>query len=361
MSSRGGNGGVMAGLLAAVVVVPFVGAAALLGPERAWGLAQAAVESTICDPFNEERPVHRLPVVRTTSTGDGSGRGIWADGTLTMPYIEEGHAIVLERATPVVPVRRVTLVHGVVAHQLHAHVVAQAAGRMGVLTTWGRPVWHITEGTSGHVVWLHEVPHADLLRDRGVGDAPVSIARIGADGWRTLVSAPGVSTAEPLLTLLSDSTRSLMDRRDAVESTVDVEAALRYLAAGDVLGTHVPPLWVWHPMRARWMPVLRASDGQGASEPVDPILRAMSDEPEWLMRRAELRTACREIVDRAGMLREFDRLWSDLRPSLVADRRRLGHVVENDTNLYPVPVSWVEAEVHRVRQQAMQSHEEERR
>lgn len=351
----------VAGLLAAVIIVPFVAAAALLGPERAWAIARAAVAGTICDPMDEGPPVHRVPVITVRQEGDASSSaGTIHDGSIGIPFRREsGGTLHLEAVTDVIPVPDVALVHGAVNDMMRTHMLLWAAGRMGIPTVWAQPVWSAGAGGDGSLVWLREEPTTNYLAQRGMAGVQAGFVRF-ADGRATPITEAATATAlDTLVSVLADSTRSLMDRHDALVGAIDVDPALRCAAVLEVIGANARPLWVWQPLRERWMPLMDAhadrSDGN------DPVLKALAAEPEWRMRKAELVNEARAVLIAEGALaREFDRMVEAISPSLRGDRNKRGRVVEGDTGLYRVPLARVEEELTQLRGRLLATPENER-
>ncbi|MDX9749658.1 MAG: hypothetical protein RBT71_01070 [Flavobacteriales bacterium] len=350
MSGRRGSGKAGTGLLAVLTIVPLVAAAAVLGPERAWAIARAAVGTALCDPMAEDTPRHRIPEVHLAPSPDDHRQGTWHDGASAVHFNQGDAFISLERTTPIVPVRHLVIAHRGMADMVQAHLALWAAGRMGVLTTWAAPVWHATPGGPGAVKWLHEAPSPDYLADRGFAGASAVFVRHANGRWAVLSGTDGTPALDTLAAILADSARSLMDRRDALARTIDVEAALRCAAVMEALPpAPVRPLWTRIPPQDRWAPVLDVSYGfrDGGD---DPILAALEAEPEWQARKLDLmREAHHLLVDRGALVGELDRVVAAMRPSLRADRDKLGRLAENDTNLMRIPLARVEDELARLR------------
>lgn len=362
MSKRGGGGSVVTGLMAAVIIIPFVAAAAYLGPERAWSIARASVLSTLRDPMCEDGPAPLIPTVQVRYDPDGA-HGSWEDGSLSVPF-EQGPkgTFLLARTTPMVPMQEVRVTHGAVADMVDQHMVRWAAARMGVLTTWSMPVRWVKNDARGRVVLLQEVPDAEYLDRRGFNGIRTTLRRYTPHGVDA-IGGSGPDELDGLTTLLADSSRSMMDRHEAVTGLVDVDGVLRCMAVLEVCGARpIDLLWAWHPRHERWTLVLdevRPGQPDGAAA---TLFTALDAEPEWRMRKAELLRDCRRVLIAEGeMAREFDRVVRTLHPSLQADRDKMGRVVRNDTNLYRVPLARVEHELSELRQRLLAATRDESR
>ena len=211
---------------------------------------------------------------------------------------------------------------------------------------------HSVDGRPASVTWLRERPSPHFLSDRGVSDAPSAFAVYTGNGFVAINAVRPVDDLQALAALIGDTTRSMLDRHEAIEAAIDVDAALRFLAAMDLCAGGAPqPVWIWHPVRARWLPVLDDFRTDTTSAITDPILRAIASEPAWMVRKGGYFRAGRvTLLDQGELAAEYDRLLALLDPALKADRNKLGTVVDGDTTLYRVPYVQVRKDLEALRE-----------
>lgn len=395
MKRGGGGTGAVWLVLLAVVFVSFIVFAILLGPDRAVRIATASFLSTTVDGLAEDPGPHRLRVVEVNIEEaylDSLNSDLPWSGGRNMPatlvqngvhhpvkfryrgiysashYLggKKSFRLTLKKNNPFGPYRKLNFINPKSFNLLNNHMGLWLAGRMGVAVPWNEMVFVRLNGRDYGVMEMYEQPDGSFERYRNLtkSDVPVykgeypavttreipekrSLWR-KADYWEYESKADSTvarARLEALVDIIDDSTLTLPYRRDTLAKLIDVDAYARYLAAMLVVNTkHMDQFHnQWLVMSERtglfypifWDALLMfPPDGEPLYFINDALAHWFLRIPEWrLLRDRYAYQALQDLHVEGAFMQEYDRTIERIKPSVLADRNKYGHV-----SLYPADV-----------------------
>ncbi|MBL7950773.1 MAG: CotH kinase family protein [Flavobacteriales bacterium] len=380
-----------------IVLVSLVVFAALLGPGRTARIAVASFLSTTVDGLAEAPGPHRLRVIDLRIdqghldtlnsdlpwSGDHNVPAMLVEHGVEYPvkfryrgiysashYLggKKSFRLTLGKDGPFGPYRRLNFINPKSFNMVNDHMGMWIAGRMGVAVPWNEMVFVRLNGEDYGVMEMYEQPDGRFEKNRRLttdevpvyrGEYPPITGRELTEKrtlWRKASNWQYVSDADSslahahlqaLVDVIYDSTLTLTQRRDTLGSLIDVDAYARYLAAMLVVNTkHMDQYHnQWLVMSERtglFYPIFW--DGLLMFPPEGEPLYFINDAlahwflriPEWrLLRDRYAFEGLRELHRSGAFLAEYDRTIERIKPSVLADRNKYGHV------------SLVPADVHR--------------
>lgn len=379
------------------VLVSFVVFAALLGPGRAVRIAAASFLSTTVDGLAEFPDPHRLRVVEVHIdpacldtlnsdlpwSGDDNMPAVLLENSVEYPvkfryrgiysashYLggKKSFRLSLKKEGPFKPYRKLNFINPKSFNMVNNHMGMWIAGRMGVATPWNEMVFVRINGEDHGVMELYEQPGGDFERNRRLTKEEVPVYRgeyppitgreltekrtlwRKASNWEYVSDADSTvahALLEALVGVIYDSTLTIPQRRDTLAKLIDVDAYARYLAAMLVVNTkHMDQYHnQWLVMSERtglFYPIFW--DGLLMFPPEGEPLYFINDAlahwflriPEWrLIRDRYAYQGLKDLHSSGAFMQEYDRTIERIKPSILADRNKYGHV------------SLVPADVHR--------------
>lgn len=398
-----GVGGTGLLVLLAIVLVSFVVFAVMLGPGRAVRIAVASFLTTTVDGLAEDLPPHRLRVVdvridpehldRMNSDLPWSGgeyrpaelvehgvhypakfryRGIYS----ASHYLggKKSFRLALKKDNPFKPFRRLNFINPKSFNMLNNHMGIWIAGRMGVAVPWNEMVYVRLNGADYGVMEMYEQPNGEFERDRKLtkeevpvykGEYPPVTQRAIPEKrtlWRKASYWEYESKADStisharlaaLVEVIDDSTLTIAARRDTLAKLIDMDAYARYLAAMLVVNTkHMDQFHnQWLVMSARtglfypifWDALLMFPP---AGEPLyfinDALAHWFLRIPEWrLLRDRYAYGALQDLHTGGAFMRHYDQAIERIKPSILADRNKFGHVSPIPSDVHQFSVAHV--------------------
>jgi len=386
---RGASGtGAVWLVLLAVAFVSFVVFAILLGPDRAVRIAGASFLSTTVDGLAEDPGPHRLRVVEVNigqAFLDSLNSDLPWSGGRNMPATVMEHGVAhpakfryrgiysashylgdkksfrlrLKKNNPFAPYRKINFINPKSFNMLNNHMGLWIAGRMGVAVPWNEMVFVRLNGRDYGVMEAYEQPSGDFERNRNItkrqvpvykGEyAPITARSIpekrslwrSASNWEYESDADSTvahQRLKALVNVIDDSTLTLPFRRDTLAKLIDVDAYARYLAAMLVVNTkHMDQFHnQWLVMSERtglfypifWDALLMFPP---EGEPLYFINDALA---HWFLRIPEFRLlrdryayqGLKDLHTTGAFTREYDNAIERMKPSVLADRNKFGHV-----------------------------------
>lgn len=383
-------------VLVALVCVSLVVFAVLLGPGRAVNIAAASFLSTTVDGLAEDPGPHRLRLLDVgvdqayldTLQSDLPWSG---DHNVPAKLLEHGveypvrfryrgvysashylggkksFRLSLKEDNPFKPYRRLNVINPKSFNMLNNHMGLWIAGRMGVAVPWNEMVFVRMNGRDCGVMELYEQPAGDFERIRRLTTKEVPVYRgeyppiTGRERteirtlWRSAGNWQYVSDADSslaharlraLVDVIADTNLTIGARRDTLGKLIDVDAYARYLAAMLVVNTkHMDQFHnQWLVMSERtglFYPIfwdaLLMFPPQG--EPLyfinDALAHWFLRIPEWrLLRDRHAYQALQELHTTGAFMDEYDRSIDRIRPSVLADKNKYGHVTLEPSDVH---------------------------
>ncbi|MBL7963692.1 MAG: CotH kinase family protein [Flavobacteriales bacterium] len=390
--------------LLAVLFVPPLVMALLLGPARASRIAMASAATAVLERMPPEEPVHRIPVIDIEvdpATWNKVAAGLpWSgdqrmDATLvhegmrypgslkfrgafaTTHYLgnKKSFRINLKRDNPFAPCRRLNVVNPKAQNMVNAHMALWLAARMGVLTPYDELVFLRRNGEDVGVMELYEQIGGDVLRNRHLATGDVPVFRgdyppitgrqlppsrplwARPEHWAFMGDADSTAARARLAQLLALVRRPVLTdaARDSLASLIDVEAFLRFSAAITVAGTtHIDNYhnqWLveapgdgrFHPVF--WDALLLYGPDTAAFYPIhDALAHHLLSEARWRLQRDRY---VHEALDRHLLSGDFHRALAEvcerIRPSMLADRNKNAVVSDQPQDVYRISALHVAA------------------
>lgn len=380
-----------------IVVISLIVFAALLGPGRAARIAAASFLSTTVDGLAEDPGPHELRVldVRVDQasldslgsdlpwSGGRNVRALLVDNGVEYPakfryrgiysashYLggKKSFRLSLKEDNPFKPYRRLNVINPKSFNMVNNHMAMWIAGRMGVAVPWNEMVFVRLNGADQGVMEMYEQPGGDFERNRKLttkdvpvyrGEYPSITGRELTEKrtlWRSTANWEYVSDADStrahahlkaLVDVIYDSTLTIPYRRDTLAKLIDVDAYARYYAAMLLVNTkHMDQF------HNQW---LVTSERTGLFYPIfwdallmfppegDPLYFINDALAHWFLRIPEWRLlrdqyayqALKDLNTDGAFIAEYDRTIDRIKPSVLADHNKYGHV------------SLVPADVHR--------------
>lgn len=403
MRKQSGGTGIVLLVLLGIVVVSFVVFAALLGPSRAVRIAAASALSTIVDGLAESPAAHQLRIL-DVRVAEGSLDSLnsdlpWSGGhNVSATVVDHGAAypaefryrgiysashylggkksfrLKLKKSSPFKPYRKLNVINPKSFNMLNNHMGLWIAGRMGVAVPWNEMVFVRLNGTDHGVMELYEQPDGDFERNRSLttkevpvyrGEYPPITGREITEKrtlWRKAANWSYVSDADStqaharlvaLVDVVDDSTLTIAQRRDTLAKLIDVDAYARYLAAMLVVNTkHMDQFhnqWLVQSERTGlfypifWDALLMFPP---AGEPLyfinDALAHWFLRIPEWrLLRDRYAYAALKDLHKGGAFTQEYDRTIERIKPSVLADHNKYGHVSPYPADVHRFSVAHV--------------------
>lgn len=395
MRQQRGSTGIVWLVLLVVIAVSLVVFAILLGPSRAARIAVASVLSTTVDGLAEDPGPHHLRVLDvridqahldTLNSDLPWSGGRYMPATLVDHGLEhpaqfryrgiysashylggkKSFRLKLKKGNPFEPYHKLNVINPKSFNMLNNHMGLWIAGHMGVAVPWNEMVFVRLNGEDHGVMELYEQPDGDFERYRRLtknevpvyrGEYPPITAREITEKrtlWRKAAHWEYESNADStvaharlvaLVDVVDDSTLTIAQRRDTLATLIDVDAYARYLAAMLVVNTkHMDQFHnQWLVMSERtglfypifWDALLMFPP---AGEPLyfinDALAHWFLRIPEWrLLRDRYAYQGLKELHTGGAFTQEYDRMIERIRPSVLADHNKYGHV-----SAYPADV-----------------------
>lgn len=382
-------------LVAVPLLLSFIVFAVLLGPRRMVMIAASSFLSTTVDGLAEDPGPHGLRVLDVRIDPaylDTLGADLpWSGGTkYPATLIQDGiehpvefryrgmysashflggkrsFRLYLKKKSPLAPYRKLNVINPKSFNMVNNHLGMWIAGRMGAPVPYNEMVFVRINGEDHGVMEMYEQIDGDFERIRGLaendvpvykGDYPPIVDRGLPDKrtlWRSAANWGFEGKADrtlsdaklrALVDVIDDSTLTIPVRRDTLAQLIDVDAYARYLAAMLVVNTkHMDQYhnqWlVMSERTGKFQPVFW--DGLLMFPPEGEPLYFINDAlahwflriPEWrLLRDRYAYAAMRDLHHSGAFMQEYDRTIERIRPSVLADRNKYGHVT-----LYPADV-----------------------
>lgn len=394
-----GTGAVWVVLLG-VVFISCVVFVILLGPYRAGHIAAASFLSTTVDGLAEDPGRHQLRVVDVYvdptfldtlnsdlpwSGGRNMAASIIDNGTThdvkfryrgifsASHYLGDKRSfrLSLKKDGPFKPYRKLNFINPKSFNMLNNHMAMWIAGRMGVAVPWNEMVFVRLNDQDYGVMEMYEQPNGNFEKYRKLtkkevpvykGEYPPITARELPEKrtlWRKASNWEYVSDAdsalaharlEALVAVIDDSTLSIPTRRDTLSKLIDVDAYARYLAAMLVVNTkHMDQFHnQWLVMSERtglfypifWDALLMfPPEGEPLYFINDALAHWFLRIPEWrLLRDRYAYQALKDLHANGTFVEEYDRTIERIKPSVLADHKKFGHVTPEvyDVHRYSV-------------------------
>jgi|GEM_PF-961116 len=393
---RGGTG-VGWLIMLGIVVVSLIVFGALLGPGRAVRIAVASFLSTTVDGFAEDPGPHQLRVLEVRIDPkclDTLNSDLPWSGGHNMPAMLVEHGVdypvkfryrgiystshflgekksfrlSLGKENPFKPYRKLNVIDPKSFNMLNNHMGMWIAGRMGVAVPWNEMVFVRMNGQDYGVMELYEQPDGRFEQNRKLTTKQVPVYRgeypsitgrelskkrsiwRNADFWEYVSDADSNvarSHLEALVDVIYDSTLTIPQRRDTLAKLIDVDAYARYSAAMLVVNTkHMDQFHnQWLVMSERtglfypifWDALLMfPPEGEPLYFINDALAHWFLRIPEWRsLRDRYAYQGLQDLHTSGAFMQEYDRTIERIKPSVLADHNKYGHV------------SLVPADVHR--------------
>lgn len=389
------NSGVVWTVLGAIIGISLIVFAVLLGAKRAVMISAASFLSTAVDGLAEKPASHRLRVLDVRIDPaylDTLGTDLpWSGGrNFPATLVENGvdhpvqfryrgmysashflgekrsFRLSLKKRSPFAPYRKLNVINPKSFNMVNNHMGNWIAGRMGVPVPWNEMVFVRLNGIDQGVMEMYEQIGADFEEVRGLAKSDVPVYKgdyppiIGqglpekrrlwqsASHWEfkgKADSAVANARLRALVAVIADTVLSIPERRDTLARLIDVDAYARYFAAMLVVNTkHMDQyhnqFLVMSARTGKFYPIFW--DGLLMFPPEGEPLYFINDAmaywfyriPEWrLLRDRYAYAALEELHKKGAFMQEYDHTIELIRPSVLADRNKYGHVT-----LFPADV-----------------------
>ncbi|MBK8531987.1 MAG: CotH kinase family protein [Flavobacteriales bacterium] len=387
-------------LLLGGVAVSLIVFTVLLGPGRAVRIAAASFLSTTVDGLAEDPGPHQLRILELRidpSYLDSLERDLPWSGGENMPatLVENGveypvefryrgiysashylggkksFRLKLPKKNPFAPYRKLNVIDPKSFNMANNHLGNWIAARMGVPTPWNELVYVRINGKDQGVMELYEQPDGKFERIRGLAEHDVPVYKgdfppiegrelpakrmlwRNATFWEYESKADStVSNARlrALVDVVDDPSLTITQRRDTLAQLIEVDAYARYFAAMLVVNTkHIDQYhnqWlVMSDRTGRFYPIfwdallMFPPEGEPLYFINDALAHWFLRIPEWRrLRDRYAYEAMRDLHASGVFMREFDRTIAEIRPSVLRDRNKYGHVslVPSDVHRFSV-------------------------